>query len=109
MRWSAEDTLSWIIVHKPCKFRDWTPDMGREYERAQRELAAAVATERVCAWGRNEKEPHGPLEQVKADRFRLRDVNLVISIDGNMGALPPRKFSKYEGDRWRDIEFDAKE
>ncbi len=114
MRWSAAETLSWVIDRKPIKLPSWPSYRGRQIELAQRELATAIANGGVRAWGRNIKKP-ALLEQIPADPFKLKKIDrtnvaVVVGVHGDIAVLPPHK--RYPGDddaRWRDIEFDQVE
>jgi hypothetical protein len=109
MRWSAAETLSWIIRRQPRKLKDWTPDMGPKIESAQRELASAIAEDRVHARGRNCDNLHGPFEPVSADEFSLEDTKIAVGVHGDIITLPRHKNQFYKGDRWRQIQFDSEE
>jgi hypothetical protein len=109
MRWSAAEALSWISRQEPLDLGHWTSDMGPGLEHAQKELAEGIAAGRVDAWGRKEAEPHGLVERIPTDPFRIRDVQVVVGVHGDMTTLPAHKLHKYKGPRWRSIEFEADE
>src|SRR5262249_30384456 len=85
--------------------KEWTPDMGPKLEAAQKKLAQALGTSQVHAWGR--ARPHGLLEPVPDDPFRIPGIAVVVRPLGDMTAWPPHKF--YCGPRGEDIEFEADE
>jgi hypothetical protein len=109
MRWSAAEALSWIIRQQSLGLEHWTTDMGPGIEPAQKGLADAIATGRVGAWGRKQAQPHGLVEQVPSDPFRIQGLEMVVGVHGDMTTLPPHKLNKYKGPRWQSIEFEADE
>jgi hypothetical protein len=104
-RWSASQALAWIICQKPLKLesREWTSDMGPLIEAARRKLAKAIGSGQLQAWGR--KQPHGPLEAVPSDPFRIPGLVVIVGEHGEMRSRLPQK--PYAGARWQSIEFDA--
>jgi hypothetical protein len=117
MRWSAGQAHAWIIKQKPLVLREWTADMGPKIGEAQTKLADLISGGKVKAWGR--KEPHGPLEQIPNDLFRISDVPVVVGVHGDITTPTPHKkhvgqkvwhsHKPYVGPRWHSIEFDADE
>jgi hypothetical protein len=107
MRWSASQALAWIIGRKPLSLQknEWTPDMGPKLRGAQRTLAEALSSGRVQAYGR--REPHGPIEPMPNDPFRIQGVPVVVGAHGDLGSLAPHK--RYSGPEWHSIEFEADE
>jgi hypothetical protein len=105
--WSASQAISWIIRKKPLKLedREWTTDMGPKLAEAQRKLAEAIGAGQVQAWGRS--QPHGLLEPVPRDPFRIPGLVVIVGEHGEMRPLLSRK--RYDGPRWQSIEFDADE
>jgi hypothetical protein len=104
MTWSAAKTISWISHRKPADLKDWTNDMWPETKSAQKDLTAAIADGRVRAQGRKADDPHGLLEPIPSDPFRVPGVPVVVGVHGDMTS-PPSK--RYKGPHWRDIEFDS--
>jgi hypothetical protein len=113
MRWSAAQTLAYIITGVPHEWKDWTSKMGPEIEPAAIKLGRAVGADRVSAWGR--RTPQGPIEQIPGDQFRIPGFEWVVRPDGNLATSPPHRLSAYdrlsayEGRRWYGIEFDSDE
>jgi hypothetical protein len=107
MRWSAAQTLSWIIQQEPLELKDWRAGMGPKIEPAQRKLASSIRANKIGAWGR--KKRHGSLEKIPGGDFRISGVLLIVGPHGDVATLPPHKLSTYEGARWEDIEFDPAE
>jgi len=107
MRWLASETYAWIILRKPLSLEknEWTPDMGPKLKDAQRTLAGALSLGRVHAYGR--RQPHGPIEPMPNDPFRIQGVPVVVGAHGGLTSLAPHK--PYTGPRWHSIEFDADE
>ena len=106
MRWSAAQTLSWIIRREPLELKQWTSDLGPELVNAQRELAKKLA-DGLQAWGR--REPHGLAERIPSDPFHINGLTVSVGVHGNMVTLPARPHqpsNSYEGPRWHSIEFD---
>jgi len=107
MRWSAAQTLSWIIQQEPLELKDWRAGMGSKMEPAQKTLAKSIGTNKISAWGR--KNRHGSLEQIPGGDFRISGVLLIVGAHGDLATVPRHKLSTYEGVRWEDIEFDPAE
>jgi len=110
MRWSAAQTLSWIMRQEAWELRQWTADMGPMIIDAQRMLASKIAAGQVQAWGR--KQPHGLAEQIPTDPFRIPGLTVVVDVHGEMATVTARAhqpFSSYDGPRWHSIEFEATE
>jgi hypothetical protein len=107
MRWSAAQTLSWIIRQDPLGLKDWPSEMGPKIEPIQKKLATSIGDSKISAWGR--KEPHRTLEPIPAGDFRISGMPLVIGPHGDLATVPRHKLSTYEGTPWRDVEFDADE
>src|SRR6266436_3164582 len=110
MRWSASQALAWIIQQEPLSLKgEWTPAMGPELEAAQKKLAGLISSGQVRAWGR--KQPHGLVEQMPSDPFRIQGLTVVVGPHGNMTTLPPHlpPDKRYQGDVWHAIEFDPEE
>jgi len=107
MRWSASQTLAWIIGQKPLSLEknEWTTDMGPKMKAAQRALAEALSSGRVHAYGR--RQPHGYIEPMPNDPFRIQGIPVVVGVYGDLTSLAPHK--PYEGPAWNSIEFDADE
>jgi hypothetical protein len=107
MRWSASETLAWIIGQKPLSLEknEWTPDMGPKLKDAQRMLAGALSSGRVHAYGR--REPHGPIEPMPDDPFRIQGVPVVVGAHGDLTSLAPHK--PYKGLGGHSIEFEVDE
>lgn len=103
MRWSAAQALGWIICREPLELRQWTSDMGSAIKDAQQVLAAAIAAGRVQAWGR--PTPHGLLEEVPSDPFRISGLPVVVGVHGEITSVLPHK--PYHGPKWQSLEFDA--
>ena len=82
MRWSAAQTLSWIMRQEALELRQWTADMGPMIIDAQRMLASKIAAGQVQAWGR--KQPHGLAEQIPTDPFRIPGLTVVVDVHGEM-------------------------
>jgi len=107
MKWSAAQTLSWIIRREPLELKQWTSDMGPKITDAQRGLTEKLAAGVVQAWGR--KQPHGLTEQLPSDPFRITGITVTVGVHGDMVTLPVRPhqpFNSYEGPRWQSIEFE---
>lgn len=102
MRWSAAQTLGWIIRGDPRDLGSWTTDMGPELKNAETELAKAIGAERVRAWGR--LDPDSPVRQIDGSNFRHS--GLVVEPGGELATRPPRY---YKGERFKFIEFDEDE
>jgi hypothetical protein len=104
--WSASQALAWVICQKPLSLqgREWTADMGRQLEEAQRKLAAAIGSGLVEAWGR--KAPDSLLEAVPRDPFCIPGKPVIVAVHGEMRELSPRR-RHYDGPRWNTIMFDA--
>jgi hypothetical protein len=110
MRWSAAQTLSWIIRQEPLELKQWTLDMGPLIIHAQKKLADEIAAGHVHAWGR--PQPHGLVEQVPNSQFQISGLTVAVGVHGDMitlAARPHQPFSSYEGPRWHSIEFEAVE
>jgi hypothetical protein len=110
MRWSAAQTLSWIIRQEPLELKQWTTDMGQLIISAQKQLANEIAAGHVHVWGR--PQPHGLVEQVPNSQFQISGPTVAVGVHGDMITLtarPHQPFSSYEGPRWHSIEFDAVE
>lgn len=105
MRWSAAQTLSWIIRKTPLELTDWTSDMGPMIKDAQKKLARVIASGEVQAWGR--KKPHEITEKIPNDPFRIPGCEVAVGVYGDMGPLIPHK--PYNGPRWHFVEFEADE
>src|SRR5512144_70400 len=101
MRWSAAEALSWIICKEALGLRQWTSELGPAIKDAQQELAAAIAVGRVQAWGR--PSPHGLLEEVPSDPFRISGLSVVVGVYGEITSLLPHK--PYNGPKWQSLEF----
>jgi hypothetical protein len=103
--WSASQALAWIICHKPLRLENqqWTSDMGPQLQQAQAKLAAAIGSGEVHAWGR--REPHGLLERIPRDPFRISGLSVIVGEHGDMRPLSPHK--QYDGPRWLSVEFEA--
>jgi len=76
-----------------------------ETSAAQDKLAKAVADGRVQAWGR--PIPHGLIEEIPPDPFRIPGVQVVVGVHGEMKTALPQ--INYKGPRWSSIEFEANE
>jgi hypothetical protein len=73
MRWSAAQTLAYIITGVPHEWKDWTSKMGPEIEPAAIKLGRAVGADRVSAWA---GEPlKGRLSRYPAINFAFRDLS----------------------------------
>jgi hypothetical protein len=107
MRWSAAQTLSWIIQQEPLELKDWRAGMGSKIEPAQLSLASSIGANKISAWGR--KKRHGALEQIPNGDFRISGLLLVVGPHGDLATVPRHKLSTFEGARWEDIEFDPAE
>jgi hypothetical protein len=110
MRWSAAQTLSWIIQHKALPLKSWTDELGPKLSAAEIELAAAIKEGRVGARGR--PTPCDPQQAVPPDIFGMAALQLVVGAYGELKSSPPHKFGQCEKEAlhgWRDIEFDRKE
>jgi len=107
VRWTASQVLAWIIRKEPLSLEknEWTRAMGRRLKAAQRKLAEALSSGRVHAYGR--KQPHGPIEPVPNDPFRIQGVPVVVGVHGDLTSLATHK--PYTGPAWYSIEFDATE
>jgi hypothetical protein len=107
MRWSASQVLAWIIRKQPLSLEknEWTRAMGRRLKDAQRKLAGALSSGRMHAYGR--KQPHGPIEPMPNDPFRIQGVPVVVGVHGDLTSLAAHK--PYTGPAWYSIEFDATE
>jgi hypothetical protein len=103
MRWSAAQSLSWIIKQEPLPLREWTSDMGPNLKDAQKRLAGSISAGEVQAWGR--KQPQGLVENIPNDPFRIPGVPVIVGEHGDMRHSQPHK--QYDGPRWHSIEFDA--
>jgi hypothetical protein len=107
MRWSAAQTLSWIIQQEPLELKDWRVGMGPKMEPAQKTLTTGIGANKISAWGR--KKRHGSHEQIPGGDFRISGVLLIVGPHGDLATVPRHKLSTYEGVRWEDIEFDPAE
>ena len=107
MRWSAAQTLSWIIRQEPLELKQWSPDMGPKMEPAQKTLATGIGAGKITAWGRRKR--HGSLVQIPAGDFRISRMSLIVGPHGDLATVPRHKLSTYEGTQWKDIEFDPDE
>lgn len=107
MRWSAAQTLSWIIQQDPLELKDWRAGMGPKMEPAQKTLATSIGANKISAWGR--KKRHGSLEQIPGGDFRISGLLLIVGPHGDLATVPRHKLSTYEGVRWEGIEFDSAE
>jgi hypothetical protein len=105
MRWTAAQTLSWIIQQEPLEFRDWSTGIGPKIEPAQKTLATGIGAGKITAWGRRER--HGSLEQIPGGDFRISGMPLTIGPHGDLATIPRHKISIYEGTDWKDIEFES--
>jgi hypothetical protein len=103
--WSASQALAWIICQEPLKLenQEWTKDMGPEIKSAQMKLTEALAAGQIEAWGR--RQPHGLLEPVPRDPFRIPGLAVIVGEHGEMRPLLSHK--RYDGPCWQSIEFDA--
>ena len=101
MRWSAAQTLAWILRRAPLDLRKWTSDMGPELAKAKEELSRAISEERLTTWGA--PRPQAPQEPVPPDLFRNWD--LVVNEYGELGPRLPRR--RYRGPLWTYIGFDT--
>jgi hypothetical protein len=79
--------------------------MGPKLSDGQKRLSGLIASGKVTAWGR--QQPHGLLEPVPTDPFRISDVTVVVGVHGDMTTTTPHK--PYQGPRWHSIEFEAEE
>jgi hypothetical protein len=79
--------------------------MGGGLEQAERDLAQAIAEERIILWGR--PNPQGRAEPVPADQFRIPGMIVIVDVFGEMATRPVMK--RYDGPRWGQIEFDPTE
>jgi hypothetical protein len=107
MRWTAAQTLSWIIKQVPLEWKDWSAGMGPKLEPSQSALATSIGADKISAWGR--KERHGSLEQIPGGDFRISGMPLTVGPHGDLATIPRHKLSTYEGTEWKDIEFDPDE
>lgn len=107
MRWSAAQTLAWIIQHEPVELKEWTTEMGPKIEPAAKTLATAIGADEVIGWGR--ATSHGSLEKIPGGSFRISGLSLIVGPHGDLGTSPRHKLPTYAGPRWHDIEFDADE
>ncbi len=105
MRWSAAQTLSWIICKAPLELSNWTPEMGPMIKDAQKELTRLIGSGEVRAWGR--PQPHKLVERIPSDPFRIPNLAVVVGVHGDMSALTPLR--PYNGTRWHFVEFEADE
>jgi hypothetical protein len=106
-RWSAAEALSWIIRREPLGIREWSSEMGPSIGTAEQALASAIANGKVSAWGR--PTPHGLLEKVPPDPFRLPQPKLAVGPHGDMKSVPAHHGVPHDCPRWHGIEFDASE
>jgi hypothetical protein len=51
MRWSAAQTLAWIIQQDPLELNKWTREMGPKIEPAAKQLGAMIGASKISAWG----------------------------------------------------------
>ena len=79
--------------------------MGPKLKDAQRTLAEALSSGRVQAYGR--RQPHGPIEPMPNDPFRIQGVPVVVGAHGDLISLVPHK--SYSGPEWHSIEFEVDE
>jgi hypothetical protein len=107
MRWSAAQTLAWIIRQEPLELKDWPAGIAPKLEPTQERLATSIGANKISAWGR--KKRHGSLEQIPGGDFRISGVRLIVGPHGDLATIPRHKLSTYEGTQWEDIEFDPAE
>jgi hypothetical protein len=103
MRWSAAEALAWVMRRDRRDLGSWTPDMGPEIEGAQKELAKAIGTGVVRAWGRRERDD--PEQQIPSSEFR--HTGLVVDVTGELVTSRPHRH--YHGHRLKWIEFEGDE
>jgi hypothetical protein len=104
-KWSAAQTLAWIIRQEPLELRKWASDMGSQLEPAAKKLSEAIGGGDVNAWGR--PEPHALTERIPNDQFSIQDITLIVTPHGDLATLPRHRLFSYKGRRWHGIEFEA--
>src|SRR5262245_23452801 len=105
MRWSAAQTIGWILRRQPLHLEQWTTEMGPELSGAQKQLAMAIASGQVQAWGR--KQAHALTEQLPTDPFRISGLPTIVNAHGEMVSRIPHR--PYEGPKWQSVEFASEE
>jgi hypothetical protein len=71
MKWSAAQTLSWIIKQEPLELKDWPAGMGPQIEPAQKMLSSRINASNIRA----EEARTARLSKYQAETFVFRGCN----------------------------------